>query len=136
MEQAITGRETPQARPSASFEGTNTYGTFCMEATEVGEHVCRETYPPHLVFAQQWQVHQDFDGLRVGSHNDELGNSAIERFRRCKESGETSQVYRDAKPLTLVGTLLKLLIVRRLLRKVEDRYSQRSVRLLNKEWLE
>ena len=24
MEQAITGRETPQARPRATFEGTNT----------------------------------------------------------------------------------------------------------------
>ena len=27
-EHAITGRETPQARPSATFDGTNTYGTF------------------------------------------------------------------------------------------------------------
>lgn len=29
MEHAMTGRETPQARPSATLDGTNTYGTFC-----------------------------------------------------------------------------------------------------------
>ena len=27
-EQLMTGRDTPQARPRATFEGTNTYGTF------------------------------------------------------------------------------------------------------------
>lgn len=29
-EQAMTGLETPHARPRACFEGTNTYGTFCQ----------------------------------------------------------------------------------------------------------
>jgi len=28
MEAAITGRETPQARPRACLDGTKTYGTF------------------------------------------------------------------------------------------------------------
>ena len=28
MEQLTTGRETPQARPNATLEGTNTYRTF------------------------------------------------------------------------------------------------------------
>ena len=32
-EHAITGRETPQARPSATFDGTNTYGTFLSSAS-------------------------------------------------------------------------------------------------------
>lgn len=32
-EQAITGRDTPQARPRAALEGTKTYGTFCRPAT-------------------------------------------------------------------------------------------------------
>ena len=26
---AMTGRDTPHARPSDAFDGTNTYGTFC-----------------------------------------------------------------------------------------------------------
>ena len=28
-EQEITGRDTPQARPSATLDGTKMYGTFC-----------------------------------------------------------------------------------------------------------
>ena len=30
----ITGLETPHARPSACFEGTNTYGTFLSSANK------------------------------------------------------------------------------------------------------
>ena len=29
---ALTGRDTPQARPKAALEGTNTYGTFCIKS--------------------------------------------------------------------------------------------------------
>ena len=29
MDAAMTGRDTPQARPNATLDGTNTYGTFC-----------------------------------------------------------------------------------------------------------
>jgi hypothetical protein len=31
----MTGRDTPQARPNACFDGTNTYGTFCNKTTTV-----------------------------------------------------------------------------------------------------
>jgi hypothetical protein len=31
MEQATTGRDTPQALPRAIFDGTKTYGTFYSE---------------------------------------------------------------------------------------------------------
>ena len=32
---AMTGRVTPQARPSAALDSTNTYGTFCHKIPRV-----------------------------------------------------------------------------------------------------
>ena len=34
----------------------------------------------NLVFAQQWQVHEDLDGLCVSGHDDEVGFASVQRF--------------------------------------------------------
>ncbi|KAK6312173.1 hypothetical protein J4Q44_G00178370 [Coregonus suidteri] len=51
-EVAMTGRETPQARPRA-----------CLETHKHIGHV--------LVFAEQWQVEDDLQGSGVCGHHDE-----------------------------------------------------------------
>jgi hypothetical protein len=55
-----------------------------------------------LVLAEEREVEEDFQGLCVGGHDDELRDAAIERLSR------------------LVGTLLELLVVARLLHQLED----------------
>merc|ERR1740120_10321 len=55
-----------------------------------------------FVLANQWQVKQDLQWLGVSSEDDELCRAAVQRLRG------------------LVGSFLQLLIVRRLLHKVED----------------
>ena len=42
MLHAMTGRETPAARPSAAFDGTKTYGTFCNKIYVVRGECFRE----------------------------------------------------------------------------------------------
>ena len=55
-------------------------------------------------------MQQDFNGFRIGSHDDELGNTTIERFG------------------SFVGTLFDLLVVGSLL--LQEKY------LKKKEWSE
>mgnify|MGYP005869338437 CR=1 FL=1 len=66
--------------------------------TKSASNIPRDKHVGHvLVFTEKRQMQEDFNGFRIGSHNDELGNPAIERF-----SG-------------FVGTLFDLLVVRGLL---------------------
>lgn len=95
---AITGRETPQARPRASLEGTNTYGTFCG----VISGCAARGMGAHLVLAEEGKMEQNFQGLRVGGHHDELRAVAVQRLRG------------------LVRALLQLLVVLRLGDHVPD----------------
>lgn len=62
-----------------------------------------------LIFAQKWQVQQDFEGLSVSSHNNEFGNTAIQGLGG------------------FVGSLAKLLVVRGLLDQVEDAVGQSGI---------
>lgn len=62
-----------------------------------------------FVLAQEWQVEQDLDWLRVGSHDDELRDTSVQRLRG------------------LVGTLLELSQVLGLLDQVEDLLAQAGV---------
>lgn len=55
-----------------------------------------------LVFAQQGQVEQDFEGFGVGSHDDEFRDTAVEGLGG------------------FVGTLAELLVVGGLLNEVQD----------------
>ena len=55
-----------------------------------------------LVFTQQGQVEQDFEGFGVGGHDYELGDTAVEGLGG------------------FVGTLAKLLVVGGLLDEIED----------------
>lgn len=102
IEQAITGRETPHARPSATFDGTKTYGTFCARGRQgvaglsltrdAGGVICPAPGlpPAHLVLAEQRQMHEDLNRLRVRGHDDELGDAAVQslgRCRRCEDRG-------------------------------------------------
>jgi hypothetical protein len=47
------------------------------------------TLPPtqptqtHLVFAEQGEVEEDLQRLRVRRHHDQLRNAAVQRLRRC-----------------------------------------------------
>jgi len=75
IETEITGRETPQARPKACFEGTKTYGTFCEETSV--KHALHSSY---LVLAKQGKMQQNFQGFSIGRHNNQLGSTAVERF--------------------------------------------------------
>lgn len=69
METAITGRETPQARPRAVLEGTKTYGTWWSAnvLTSSAAHV--------LVLAKKREVKDNLDGLNVAGENDDLGDT-------------------------------------------------------------
>ena len=62
-----------------------------------------------LVLAQQGKVEHNLDGLDVGSHDDELADTTVERLGG------------------LVGTLLELLVVRSLLDQVEDLVGERGI---------
>lgn len=62
-----------------------------------------------LVLAQQRQVQQDGERSGVGSQDDDLGNTTVQRLGG------------------LVGTLLQLLVVRRLLDNVEDLLAESCV---------
>ena len=108
MRRALTGRDTPQARPSAALEGTNTYGTFCRckAGTSSGEPrkghcpaALEECWlqqlrlqdgrmqPPqrlHLVLRQQRQVQQNLDGLSVASHDCKAGTVTPVHCHGCK----------------------------------------------------
>lgn len=99
----MTGRVTPQARPSAVLLGTKTYGTG-------NGQLCAQHALTILVLAEQRQVQQDFNRLRVCGHDDELADAAVERLGG------------------LVGTLLELLVVRSLLRQIEDLLRQLRIR--------
>ena len=73
---AITGLETPQARPRAAFDATKTYGTFCVERQHHGnEDVMARS---HLLFTQQRKMEKDLQRFRVGGQNDDLRNTAVE----------------------------------------------------------
>ena len=61
----LTGRETPQARPRAALDRTNTYGTFCSMVVFRDQGLqlvfSRSCWPhvsscTHLVFCQQGEV--------------------------------------------------------------------------------
>jgi hypothetical protein len=106
MDTAMTGRDTPQARPSAALDGTNTYATFCAAASR-GHRVCwwmgkggwrlghahaedsRCKWPmqaatgAHLVLRQKGKVQKDLDGLRVGCHDHELGDASVQGLGGC-----------------------------------------------------
>ena len=62
-----------------------------------------------LVFAEKGKVEDDFDGLNVRGHDDELADTTVERLGG------------------LVGALLELLVVRGLLHQVEDLVGQRRI---------
>lgn len=62
-----------------------------------------------LVLAEQGQVEHDLNGFDVGSHDDKLADTAVERLGG------------------LVGALLQLLVVRSLLDEVEDLVGERSI---------
>jgi len=62
-----------------------------------------------LVLAQQGQVEDDFEGLGVGGHDDELGDAAVQSFGG------------------FVGTLAELLVVAGLLDQVQDGVGQLGI---------
>lgn len=72
---AITGLETPQARPRAAFDATKTYGTFFVSHQHHGGEDVRQS---HLLFAQQRKMEQDLQRFRVGSKDDDFRNTAVE----------------------------------------------------------
>lgn len=73
-----------------------------------------------LVLAQQRQMQQDLDRLRVGRQDDELGDAAVERLQTTHQHACESAGVRKTDLGDLVGALLELLVVRRLLDDLED----------------
>ena len=113
MEQAITGRETPQARPRAIllvFEWIESrHQCEVWIWREKKNYFATETFVPGhkdighiLIFAKQRQVQKDFDGLGIGSHDNHFGNTSIQGFGR------------------FVGPLLCLLVVHSLLHQIQQ----------------
>ncbi len=101
-EAAMTGRDTPHARPREALDVTNTYGTFCGSAKvalclvgpPVGRGVGRRGVEgtrghhqhrciAHLVLCQQRQVQDNLNGLRISCHDDELRDAAVQRLGGC-----------------------------------------------------
>jgi hypothetical protein len=62
-----------------------------------------------LVLAEERQVEQNLNGLGVGSHDNELGNTTVEGLGG------------------LVGSLLELLVVRGLLNQIHDRVGKSGI---------
>ena len=62
-----------------------------------------------LVLAEERQVEQNLNGLGVGGHDDELGNTTVEGLG------------------SLVGSLLELLVVGGLLDQIHDRVGESSI---------
>lgn len=101
---ALTGRDTPHARPRAALDGTNTYGTFCVWGGRVLVRVFFDApsrpfrpSPPllllsHLVLREDGQVQQNLERLRVGRHDDKLGDAAVERFGGWGKKGRGRHV--------------------------------------------
>jgi hypothetical protein len=79
----------------------------------------------HLFLAQQRQVQQNLERLRVGSQNDKLGDAAVERLRRCMPSSVPRTAARE-NGRTLVRALLQHLIVGCLLHEVHDLQATRQ----------
>ena len=105
----MTGRDTPQARPKACLERTKTYGTFLSWQGNASEGRAKFKMVAGANLAEERQVQQDLQRLSVGSHNDELGNAAVQRLGG------------------FVGALLELLVVRGLLDQVQDLLRERRV---------
>lgn len=42
----------------------------------------------HLVFAEEWEVEEDLDGLGVGGEDDELGDAPVEGLGDCKPGSD------------------------------------------------
>lgn len=95
-EHAMTGRETPQARPSACLLGTNTYGTFCAPAARARQVSAAPRHTTargrHLVLAQKRQVQQNLNGLRVRRHHNKLGDASVQCLCRCSSDGAISRL--------------------------------------------
>lgn len=98
-ETAMTGRETPQARPRLRWVSAQPFTTSSRHSRSLGRD---KAVGDVLVLAQEGEVEDNLDGLDVGGHDDELGDTTVERLGG------------------LVGTLLELLVVRGLLDDVED----------------
>eukprot|EP00537_Pseudo-nitzschia_pungens_P011199 CAMPEP_0172392148 /NCGR_PEP_ID=MMETSP1061-20121228/8364_1 /TAXON_ID=37318 /ORGANISM="Pseudo-nitzschia pungens, Strain cf. pungens" /LENGTH=160 /DNA_ID=CAMNT_0013122933 /DNA_START=432 /DNA_END=914 /DNA_ORIENTATION=+ len=83
-------------------DGARNYGTRDSAGASKGYLAGHKDVWDVLVFAQEGQVKQDFDGLGVGGHDDELGNPTIESLGG------------------FVGSLLGLLVVRGLLDEIQE----------------
>lgn len=97
---AING--APQLGCLVGGDGARNYGTRHTAGTSEGDLAWHKDVWNVLVFAQEGQVEQNFDGLGVRRHDDELRNTAIQGFRG------------------LVGSLLGLLVVRGLLDEIQE----------------
>lgn len=81
---AMTGLETSHARPSAAFDGTKTYGTFCNVAKVNHNSARKRAKKAYLILAEQREVEEDFDWLGVGCEHDEFRNASVQRLRCCR----------------------------------------------------
>jgi len=83
-------------------DGARNHGTRDSAGASKGYLAGHKDVWDVLVFAQEGQVQQDFDGLGVGGHDDELGNPTVESLGG------------------FVGSLLGLLVVRGLLDEIQE----------------
>lgn len=142
MLQAMTGRDTPVARPSATLDGTKTYGTFCESAASASAGIedadgaarCAASRA-NLVLAQQRQVQQNLNRLRIRRHDDELGDAPVQCLGGCAacdarhlvQIGVARVAGTPAAARTLVSTLLELLVIGCLLHQVQDGDGERGI---------
>lgn len=91
-------------RNGTGHDGTGHAASTAQSLLRADEHVRHV-----LVLAQQRQVQQDLQGLRISGHHDELGQAAVQRLGG------------------LVGALAQLLVVHRLLNQVHDLRGERGV---------
>jgi hypothetical protein len=75
-EAAMTGRETPQARPRAVLEGTGCQR--CSGELRMRQEQLTEDVGDVLVLAEEGEVENDLNGLDVGGHDDELGDTTVQ----------------------------------------------------------
>mmetsp|Transcript_32272 Transcript_32272/g.50042 ORF Transcript_32272/g.50042 Transcript_32272/m.50042 type:complete len:195 (+) Transcript_32272:80-664(+) len=92
----------PELRGFVGGNGTGNHGARYTTGAPKGNLTRNKDVRNILIFTQEWQVKKNFDGLGIGSHDDELGDSSIQGLGG------------------FVSTLLGLLVVGGLLDQVQE----------------